>query len=132
MTALDHRSFIGRIWTGIGSRLAAVLIGSLPRALVVVGEKFSKRHLFGGFILSYDNSPKEVPFHLISQIIGHAQLLFFYSAPCASSRFRRISKTSASPLSRTAKEEQFYLQKLKEGDLEARNILVEHNLRLVA
>ena len=39
-------------------------------------------------------------------------------------------KTFPQPL--PAKEEQFYLQKLKEGDLEARNILVEHNLRLVA
>ena len=38
-------------------------------------------------------------------------------------------KTFPQPL--PAKEEQFYLQKLKEGDLEARNILVEHNLRLV-
>ena len=39
-------------------------------------------------------------------------------------------KTFPQPL--PAKEEQFYLQKLKEGDLEARNTLVEHNLRLVA
>ena len=34
------------------------------------------------------------------------------------------------PLS--AKEEQLYLERSLEGDLEARNILVEHNLRLVA
>lgn len=34
------------------------------------------------------------------------------------------------PLSK--KEEEYYLQKLKEGDNEARNKLVEHNLRLVA
>lgn len=34
------------------------------------------------------------------------------------------------PLS--AKEERYYLLRLKEGDLEARNQLVEHNLRLVA
>ena len=39
-------------------------------------------------------------------------------------------KTFPQPL--PAKEEQYYLQKLKEGDLEARNTLVEHNLRLVA
>ena len=34
------------------------------------------------------------------------------------------------PLSK--KDEEYYLQKLKEGDNEARNKLVEHNLRLVA
>ena len=34
------------------------------------------------------------------------------------------------PLS--AKEEQMYLERSLAGDLEARNILVEHNLRLVA
>ena len=39
-------------------------------------------------------------------------------------------KTFPQPLS--AKEEQYYLQKLKEGDMHARNVLVEHNLRLVA
>ena len=32
----------------------------------------------------------------------------------------------------TAREEQYYLQKCAEGDQEARNILIEHNLRLVA
>ena len=32
----------------------------------------------------------------------------------------------------TAKEEQYYLQRVGEGDLEARNILIERNLRLVA
>jgi len=39
-------------------------------------------------------------------------------------------KTFPQPL--PAKEEQYYLQKFKEGDFQARNILVEHNLRLVA
>ena len=34
------------------------------------------------------------------------------------------------PLS--AEEEQFYLQRSAQGDLEARNILIERNLRLVA
>ena len=34
------------------------------------------------------------------------------------------------PLSET--EEQHYLARAKEGDLEARNILIERNLRLVA
>lgn len=32
----------------------------------------------------------------------------------------------------TSEEEQFYLQKYREGDPEARNILIERNLRLVA
>lgn len=32
----------------------------------------------------------------------------------------------------TAQEEQYYLKKAKEGDLDARNILIERNLRLVA
>lgn len=32
----------------------------------------------------------------------------------------------------TASEERYYLQKYTEGDLEAKHILVEHNLRLVA
>lgn len=32
----------------------------------------------------------------------------------------------------TEEEEQYYLKKAREGDLEARNILIERNLRLVA
>ena len=39
-------------------------------------------------------------------------------------------KTFPKPLS--PEEERHYLQKYKEGDVEARNILIEHNLRLVA
>ena len=39
-------------------------------------------------------------------------------------------KSFPSPL--TAAEEQQYLQKYTEGDLEAKHILIEHNLRLVA
>lgn len=39
-------------------------------------------------------------------------------------------KTFPKPL--TPEEERTYLQKYKEGDAEARNILIEHNLRLVA
>ena len=31
-----------------------------------------------------------------------------------------------------AEEERMYLEKFSEGDMEARNILIEHNLRLVA
>ena len=32
----------------------------------------------------------------------------------------------------TAQEEQYYLERCAKGDLEARNILIERNLRLVA
>ena len=32
----------------------------------------------------------------------------------------------------TAQEERYYLQRVAQGDLEARNILIERNLRLVA
>ena len=32
----------------------------------------------------------------------------------------------------TAQEERYYLEKAAQGDLEARNILIERNLRLVA
>lgn len=39
-------------------------------------------------------------------------------------------KSFPSPL--TAAEEQYYLQKYTEGDLEAKHILIERNLRLVA
>lgn len=39
-------------------------------------------------------------------------------------------KTFPQPLS--PKEEAFYLKKWNEGDIEARNMLIEHNLRLVA
>lgn len=39
-------------------------------------------------------------------------------------------KTFPQPL--PAEEEQYYLQRLGEGDARARDILVEHNLRLVA
>ena len=39
-------------------------------------------------------------------------------------------KTFPKPL--TVKEEKYYLQKYKEGDEEAKQILIERNLRLVA
>ena len=32
----------------------------------------------------------------------------------------------------TAQEEQYYLERASQGDMEARNVLVERNLRLVA
>lgn len=43
-----------------------------------------------------------------------------------------ITTNNAFPLPLSPDEEQDYLARLKEGDLEARNILVERNLRLVA
>lgn len=43
-----------------------------------------------------------------------------------------ISNNSLFPEPLSAEEEKFYLNKFKEGDEEARNILIERNLRLVA
>ena len=40
--------------------------------------------------------------------------------------------TGSFPRPLTAEEEQYYLQLSVQGDLEARNILIERNLRLVA
>ena len=40
--------------------------------------------------------------------------------------------TGSFPRPLTAQEEQYYLQRVAQGDLEARNILIERNLRLVA
>lgn len=44
----------------------------------------------------------------------------------------RLSSGDSFPKPLSAKEEQVYLEKWAAGDIEARNILVEHNLRLVA
>ena len=41
-------------------------------------------------------------------------------------------QTGNFPRPLTAQEEQYYLQRCAQGDLEARNILIERNLRLVA
>ena len=41
-------------------------------------------------------------------------------------------QTGSFPKPLTAQEEQFYLEKAAQGDLEARNILIERNLRLVS
>ena len=40
--------------------------------------------------------------------------------------------TGSFPKPLTAQEEQYYLERTRQGDLEARNILIERNLRLVA
>ena len=40
--------------------------------------------------------------------------------------------TGSFPRPLKAEEERMYLERMAQGDLEARNILIEHNLRLVA
>ncbi len=44
----------------------------------------------------------------------------------------RLSGGEAAPRPLKAEEERMYLERMAQGDLEARNILIEHNLRLVA
>ena len=44
----------------------------------------------------------------------------------------RTSGAGSFPKPLTAEEERIYLKRSAEGDLEARNILIERNLRLVA
>ena len=43
-----------------------------------------------------------------------------------------ISNNSLFPESLSPEEEKKYILKMKDGDLEAKDILIEHNLRLVA
>lgn len=43
-----------------------------------------------------------------------------------------IRNTNSFPPALSSKEEAMYFEKFKQGDLQAKNILVEHNLRLVA
>lgn len=57
-------------------------------------------------------------------------LLFAANSLIYSLRLTTASGSFPKPLS--AKEEQYYLERSAQGDLEARNILVERNLRLVA
>lgn len=58
---------------------------------------------------------------LISSFIINAFLLFL-----------KISGTSAFPPPLSAKQEKEYFEKCRNGDIQARNILIERNLRLVA
>ena len=44
----------------------------------------------------------------------------------------RLSSGGSVPKPLTLEEERYYLEKSANGDLEARNILIERNLRLVA
>lgn len=46
--------------------------------------------------------------------------------------FSYFCSISSFPQPLTAEEEKYYLERYKEGDEKAKNILVEHNLRLVA
>ncbi len=46
--------------------------------------------------------------------------------------FGYISNISSFPQPLKPEEEQYYIKKLAEGDEEARNVLIERNLRLVA
>lgn len=60
-------------------------------------------------------------FNWFFNVIGDITLLTAY-----------VSGSSSFPQPLTEEEERAYLQKFKEGDIEAKNILVERNLRLVA
>lgn len=60
-------------------------------------------------------------FELISQWIFNILLMFGY-----------VSKPNAFPPALSAEDEAKYLKKLADGDKNARKILIEHNLRLVA
>lgn len=59
----------------------------------------------------------------------HTFVLYFinYKQTC-----REVLLLQSFPQPLTSAEEQYYLQKYTEGDLEAKNILIERNLRLVA
>jgi len=59
-----------------------------------------------------------------------AALAFLLSCPLLMLRLEGGTGSFPKPL--PPEKEQFYLKKAAEGDLEARNILIEHNLRLVA
>lgn len=61
-------------------------------------------------------------FQLFAELISKGFLFFAL----------HIKPNSTFPPALTAKEEKEMLQKYKNGDLQAKNILVEHNLRLVA
>ena len=43
-----------------------------------------------------------------------------------------VSGTNSFPKPLSAKEERYYIEKMESGDVDAKNKLVEHNLRLVA
>ncbi|MBE7023702.1 MAG: sigma-70 family RNA polymerase sigma factor [Ruminococcaceae bacterium] len=43
-----------------------------------------------------------------------------------------VSGANSFPKPLSAKDERFYIEKMEQGDIEAKNKLIEHNLRLVA
>ena len=57
---------------------------------------------------------------------------FFSFLKCACFTFGYIQSSNLFPEPLSAEEEKIFLNRLKEGDEEARNILIERNLRLVA
>lgn len=61
-------------------------------------------------------------------MLSAAVLLILGSMLCS----LRLDQPGSFPKPLSAKEEQFYLERAAEGDLNARNILIERNLRLVA
>ena len=67
---------------------------------------------------------KRVLSGLISFLMAIAVHVWFFAG------YIGVGGTFPKPLS--AKEEEEYLQKMAEGDLEAKNVLIERNLRLVA
>ena len=60
-------------------------------------------------------------FSFFETIISSVTLLLSY-----------ISGNSSFPKPLSAKDEQFYIERYKNGDMAARDVLIEHNLRLVA
>ena len=60
-------------------------------------------------------------FSFFETIISSVTLLLSY-----------ISGTGSFPKPLSAKDEQFYIERYKNGDMAARDVLIEHNLRLVA
>ena len=61
-------------------------------------------------------------------MLSAAVLLLLGSMLCA----LRLDQPGSFPKPLSAKEELFYLEQASKGDLNARNILIERNLRLVA
>ncbi len=61
-------------------------------------------------------------------MLSAAAMLIFGSMFCS----LRLDQPGSFPKPLSAKEERYYLERAAEGDLNARNILIERNLRLVA
>lgn len=74
------------------------------------------------------------PFHLGGACFMFSSFfaLFLYFVRCGAFLLSYVSNTNAFPKPLSPKEEEHYLQLSYNGDEEARNVLIEHNLRLVA